>query len=85
MTIHRTRQGGPPSGAPETGRDIVQLGDVWVEYSGPVPSQADLDAYLAPPDPADADLTAEELAQIIIANPGRTITDADVAAKKQAR
>lgn len=48
MTIHRTRQGSVPSGGPEAGRQIIQIGDFFVEYSGAAPDQAELDAHLNP-------------------------------------
>ena len=51
MTIHRTRQGSVPSGGTETGRQIIELGGVFVEYSGAVPDQAELGAHLDPPPP----------------------------------
>lgn len=63
--IHRTRQGSPPSSAPEPGREIVQMGDIWVEYSGAVPTNADLVAHLNPPSPI-APLSAEELYDILV-------------------
>lgn len=44
MTIHRMREGSPPDGGPEPGRQIVQIGNIFVEYTGQVPTQADLDA-----------------------------------------
>lgn len=49
--IHRTRDGAAPSGGPEPGRQIVRIGNVFVEYSGPVPDAAELDAHLRPPRP----------------------------------
>ncbi len=77
--IHRTRQGGPPSSAPEAGRKIVKMGgDIWIEYSGPKPTAAELDAYLkpaiAPPsvDAIDADISAATtLAQLKAALRGK--------------
>ena len=59
MTIHRTRQGSIPSGGPEPGRTIVQMGQLFVEYSGAVPSQAELDAHLNPPVDVSAVIDAE--------------------------
>jgi hypothetical protein len=58
--IHRTCQGSIPSGGPEAGRSIKQFGDIFVEWSGVEPQQADLDAHLSPPAPP-APLSAEEL------------------------
>ena len=63
--IHRTRHGGPPSGAPEEGRALIQMGDTWVEYSGAPPTANDLDAHLHPPEPV-APLEAEELYDILV-------------------
>lgn len=60
--IHRTRHGGPPSGGAEPGREIVQLGEWFVEYSGDAPTQADLDLHLAPAPPAPTAL--EEVAAL---------------------
>ena len=70
--IHRTRQGGVPSGGPEAGRTIVRmLGDIFVEYSGPVPDQAELDAHLRPPPPdkgarIDAEIAASPALQALL-------------------
>ena len=63
--IHRTWQDSPPSGAPEVGRDVIQMGDIWVEYSGPLPTAADLDAHLHPL-PQVTPLDAEELYDILV-------------------
>jgi len=48
MTIHRTRTGSEPSGGAEPGRNIIQIGDIFVEYTGQIPTQADLDRYNTP-------------------------------------
>ena len=58
MTIHRTREGGPPSGGAEEGREIVRMGNIWVEYSGAEPTAAELDARLNPPKVEDLKLSA---------------------------
>ena len=58
--IHRTRPGGPPSSAPEAGRSLIQMGDIFVEYSGTAPTAAELDAHLHPPAQV-VPLDAEEL------------------------
>ena len=63
--IHRTRQAGPPSSAPEAGRSLAQVGDIFVEYSGTLPSAADLDAHLHPPAPV-APLNAEDLYDMLV-------------------
>ena len=49
MSIHRTRAGQEPSGGANPGRSIVQIGNTFVEYTGQVPTQADLDVYFTPP------------------------------------
>jgi len=47
--IHRTRQGSPPLGMPEPGRSVIQMGDIWVEFSGTAPTGSELAAHLHPP------------------------------------
>lgn len=52
--IHRTCQGEEPSGGAEEGRSIIQMGDLFVEYSGDPPDDAELEAHLRPPPKDDA-------------------------------
>ena len=53
--IHRTRQGKVPSGGAASNHSLVEIGDVWVEYSGDVPTEADLHVHLHPPfEPSDS-------------------------------
>lgn len=52
--IHRTCQGQEPSGGAEDGRSIVQIGDVFVEYSGATPTPDELEAHLRPPIQTDS-------------------------------
>ncbi len=80
--IHRTRQFSIPSGAPEADRKLVKIGNIWVEYSGALPTADDLDAHLHPPQPI-LPLTAEELAAHLIAK--GTITQVAIDAIKAAR
>ena len=47
MPIFRTRTGGVL--IPEPGRTVIDIGGISVEYTGQIPTQADLDAYFAPP------------------------------------
>ena len=83
MTIHRTRQGREPSGGAEAGRSIIQIGDIFVEYSGSPPDQAALDAHFAPPDAATTTLTPEDTERLLLAVPG--ITAATIARAKRDR
>lgn len=59
--IHRTRQDAMPSGGPESGRQIIRMGDTFVEYSGARPTQAELDAHLNPPVPPTTDEVIDAL------------------------
>ena len=77
--IHRTRDGAAPSGGPEPGRSIAQFGNVFVEYSGSVPTQAHVDAHRTPP-PTLA-LSADDLAEALVAK--NVLTRAEVDAKKK--
>ena len=81
MTIHRTRQGSVPSSGPEPGRQIAQFGSIFVEYSGAVPTQAEVNAHLNPPPPTnaeiiDANFTADPFKRALI----RTLADATIMA-----
>lgn len=79
MTIQRTRQGKVPDGGPEAGRTIIQLGGLFVEYSGAVPDQADLDAHLNPP--VAKVLTVDSLADALKAK--GVVSQADIDAAKK--
>ncbi len=46
--IHRTRMDGPPSGGAAPGRELMQSGELWVEYTGTLPTAAEIDAHLHP-------------------------------------
>lgn len=58
--IYRTRKGGPPSGGPEPGNTVTQVGDLYIEHDGAVPDQAEIDAHLQP-----AGSTHQQLADAI--------------------
>ena len=80
MTIYRTREGQPPSSGPGKGHSIVRLGNVFVEYSGDVPDQAELDLHLHP---VESDIpTVEDL--IAVLTDKDMITQADLDARKSA-
>lgn len=79
--IHRTRDGKIPDGGPEPGRSIVRIGNVFVEYSGPVPDQAELDAHRNPT--AAPQLTVDDLAGKLVAKGALTQKDvSDILAAK---
>lgn len=63
--IHCLR-GRMPNFPPDPGRERIALKGWIVEYSGPVPTEADVDAFLAPPDPTTTRLTPEDIERLLI-------------------
>lgn len=75
--IHRTRQGKAPDGGPEQGRSIVQMGDIFVEYSGAAPTQTELDEHLdQTPEPSEDEVFREAL------RAKGLVTDAEITAAR---